>query len=438
MRKRNTSLPSAIFGVSLLLMLTGCGQQKAAVVKPKKPPLVATVIAASTNLVEHLETTGDVIAVNAVTLEATVEGPISFCPWREGDRVERAGQKLIEISRPLYREELAGAEAAHAVFQAKLNDLKAGARPEEIRQARESVRHFEECTRFAKADSERTRSLVTSGTLPAENAEKARVDFVKCQTQLEAAKEQLAMLEAGPTITETAVAQSAVDEAAARIALAQAKLDECLLTAPFAGIITEVYVRRGDLATPRTKLLKMLDPVSLVIRAGVPESSAAHIRKGSSASVRLDAFPGKVFAARIERVHPRIEHDSRTRIIEIKLSQPAELLPHMFARVTVEGRIFENAVTIPVQCVITTPRGHSIVYVIKNGKALQRKVTAGIEQSGRIHIISGLEAGESVVTAGNLNLRDGTAVRTGDRKESPDNRGKGRHENTTGNGERAS
>jgi len=412
MRAARGVLVVVVLGLTALGMM-GCGSDKGGKGpgKSKKPRRVEAVAAEKSRVVEYLETTGDVVAVNTVTLQAMVEGPISFCPWREGDRVERAGEKLIEINRPLYRQEVAAAEAALEVAKAKLADLKAGARPEEIAQAKESVRHFEDCTDFAKADLDRIRALVKSGSLPAETVEKARVSYVKCHTQFGAAKERLAMLEAGPTKTEIGVAQAAVDEAAAKGDVAQAKLDECLLKAPFAGVITQVSVRPGDLATPRAPLLKMMDPSSLVVRAGLPESCAADIRKGTEAIVRLDAYPRKTFRAKIDRVHPRLEWDSRTRIIEVKVIEPTELIPHLFARISVQGRVVDDAVMVPDVAIITTPRGHKVVYVVKDGKASMRKVTIGLEQGQHVQITDGLRAGEMVVIAGNLNLKDGAKVR---------------------------
>jgi len=333
----------AILGI-IAMGLVGCKSNKEQD-KSKKARHVQAVSAKKERLVEFLETTGSIVAVNTVIMQATIEGPISFCPWREGDQIEQVGQKLIEIDRPLYRQEVLAAKAALAVAAAKLADLKAGARPEEIAQVKESVKQLEDCTNFAKADLDRIRSLVKSGSLPGETVEKARVSYVKCQTQFAAAKEQLAMLEAGPTKTEIAVHQAAVDEAGAKRAIAQAKLDECVLKAPFAvkapfaGVVTQVFVRPGDLATPRASLLKLMDPTSLVVRAGLPESCSAGIRKGSEVVVRLDAYPNKTFNAKIERVYPRLELDSRTRIIEAKIIEPVQLIPGLFVRISVQGRV---------------------------------------------------------------------------------------------------
>ena len=398
----------AICGAIVIGMI-GC-KDKNAPGKSKKARHVQAVAAKKERLVEFLETTGDVVAVNTVTIQATIEGPIAFCPWREGDRIEQVDQKLIEINRPLYRQEVLAAKAALAVAAAKLADLKAGARPEEIAQIKESVKQLEDCTNFAKADLDRIRSLVKSGSLPAETVEKARVSYIKCQTQFAAAKEQLAMLEAGPTKTEIAVHQATVDEAGAKRAIAQAKLDECVLKAPFVGVVTQVFVRPGDLATPRAPLLKLMDPTSLVVRAGLPESCSANIRKGTKVVVRLDAYPNKIFNAKIERVYPRLERDSRTRIIEAKIIEPVQLIPRLFARISVQGRVADDAVVVPDAAIVTTPRGDKVIYVVKEGKANMRKVTIGLEQGQSIQIIDGVQVGEMVVVAGNLNLKDGVPV----------------------------
>lgn len=402
---------AAILGMAVIGML-GCGSDadEKGEKKPKKTQYVQVTEAKKERIVESLETTGDVVAVNTVTMKATIEGPIAFCPWREGDRIEEVGQKLIEINRPLYRQELLAAKAALTVATAKLEDLKAGARPEEISQAKESVRQLADCTNFAKADLDRTRSLVKSGSLPGETVEKARVSFVKCQTQLVADEEALAMLEAGPTKTEIAVQIAAVEEAAAKWAIAQAKLDECTLKAPFAGVVTQVFARPGDLATPRAPLIKLMDPTSMVVRAGLPESCAADIDTDTEVTVSLDAYPNQTFKAKIDRVYPRLEWESRTRIIEIKITDPVQLIPRLFARVSVQGRVADDAVVVPDVAIITTPRGDKVVFVVSEGKASMRKVSLGLEQGQRIQIIDGVQAGEMVVVAGNLNLKDGVSV----------------------------
>lgn len=410
-----------IFELAILVLLS-CGQDKTQQAKPKKPRLVQVIAAENTRLVESMVATGEVIAVNNVTIKATVEGPISFCPWREGDFIEQAGQKLIQIDRPIYRQEVVAAEAALSVAKAKLADLKVGPRPEEIAQAEESVRHFEDCTSFAKADFERIRALVKSGSLPGEAVEKARVDYIKCETQLEAAKEQLAMLRAGPTVTEVAVAQAEVDEAAAKLSLARARFAECTLSAPFAGVITSVLVRPGDLVTPRTPLLEMLDTSSLLVRFAVPEIHVAKIHTNAKAEVQLDAYPGKTFHARIERVYPELVRNTRTCLAEARVLDSVQLLQGQFARISVELRTIENAVVVPDKAVLSTARGDTVVFCVNSNKAVMKNIQVGLEQEERVEITEGVQPGELVVFVGNENLKNGMQVQIEKMEPSEENK----------------
>ncbi len=383
---------------------------------PKKAPLVRTVAAEKARLAESLEATGEVVATRAVTIQATVEGPIAFCPWREGDRVEISADgptKLIEIDRQLYRAEVQAAQAALAVAKAKLADLTADARPEEVAQAKEDVKKLEECARFARSDLDRVQKLVESGSVPGEMVEKARVAFVTCQTQLVSAKQKLAILTAGPTKTEIAVQQAAVDEARARLAVVSAKLAECTIPVPFAGVVTKVYVQPGDLATVRAPLLKMFDPASLVVRFAVPESQSTQVAPGAAVSIRLDAYPNRSFEGSISRVYPELDPKTRTRTVEAKLaSGPDDLVPGMFARVDVAVREVPDAVVVPDSALLTMANGQTVVFVLVDGKAVLRKVRLGIERDRKVQVTEGVEPGELVIVAGNEGLKDGAAVRT--------------------------
>jgi multidrug efflux pump subunit AcrA (membrane-fusion protein) len=410
-----------IFSTTLLLIvlsvsINGCeGTDKSEAGKSgtngkNKAVHVRAMAAKRSTLVEKLNTTGDVIAVNTVTLKSTVEGQIVCCSWREGDRVDKRGQKLVEIDRPMYRQMVLSEEASALVAKARLADLLAGARPEQIAQSREAVTQLEDCTEFAKADLARIGALVHDGSLSAESVEKARVSYTKCQTQLRSANEELAMLIAGPTKTEIAVQQAAVEEAVAKKAVAQSKLDECILRAPFPGVITKVFARSGDLSTPRAPLLELMDPTSIVFRFAIPETKAAELNEESEATIRLDAFPGKEVKAVITRIYAELERTSRTRLAEAKVVEPVDLIPGMFGRISVTVKKIENAITVPGSAIMTTPRGDKIVFVVKDGKAVMTKVTLGLEQANIVQITEGIDGDALVVYEGNLNLKNGTAV----------------------------
>ena len=417
MNRQNRYLVAAavLAMLSVSLGLVGCEARtdgkEAGPAKGKRVPTVAVEVARREPMSRLLELTGETAAVESVVIAATVEGPISYCPWREGDRIEQAGQKLIEIDRDLYRAEVSAAEAAVEVARAKLADLQAGTRPEEIAKARETVRQLEEAAGFAKADYDRTAKLVESGSLPGEAMEKSLVEHTGQQAKLAAARRHLEMLEAGSTKTAIAVQEATVQEAVAKLDLARARLAECTILSPFAGTITQVHVRRGDMAAARMPLLKMADLSSLVIRVAVPEGYAAAVHQGMVAHVSLDSCADKTLAGKVARVYPELDRRMRTRTVELVPEEPANLMPGMFARVRLVLETVPEAVTIPQEAVVQTPNGTQVVYIVDGGKAVMRRVTTGIEQAGRVQIVAGLQPSEKAVVTGNERLKDGMEVR---------------------------
>jgi len=409
-RKGAFAEAASLAATLLLVVLAGCGGAESDKQSKKNVPLVSVETVTTGEVNRAIDLTAEVVPIETVQISSMVEGPIGFCPWREGDRVE-AGHKLIEIDREMYRAEVKAAEAALTVARAKLGDLQAGTRPEEIDKAREGVREAAESAKFEESDLERITQLVETGALPGEDADKGRVKQVAAKARLNAAQRQLDMLEAGFTRTEIAVQDAAVKEAAAKLELAQARLNECAIVAPFTGTITKVFVRQGDMAAMKAPLLEMADLSSLVVRCAVPEANAAEMRQGMEAQVRLDALPGKILPAEIVRVFPELDSRMRTRAIELVIRDDIELVPGMFGRVRLNLESVRNAIIVPVQALVVTPSGASAVFVAVDGKAVQRQVQTGIEEGGRIQIVLGLDPGAKLIVSGHETLKDEMQIR---------------------------
>ncbi len=427
-------LAVAVGAVGVWYSLSSKGARTSPQNPPKKPkPLQVEVQPVRRGeIVQQLELSGEIVATDSVVIAATKEGPLTYCPWREGNTV-KAGEKLIEIDREVHRAEVQAAEAALDVARAKLDDLEAGARPEEIEKAEANVRRWQATLTEARSAYERQKQLIADEFTSQQSVDQARERLDVARAELAAAQENLRMLKAGPTKTEIAVQESTVKEAASRLALAKAHLSECIVTAPFDGVITAVHVRPGDLATPRSPLLEMYAPDSLVIRFSVPEAQASTVRPGLRLQATLDAFNGRAFDAEIARIYPQLDEAMRTRTVEAKLTEPAEIVPHMFARLKLELRRANDAVLVPAEAVLTAPTGERYVFVLDQGKVLRRAVEVGIEQHKMIQAISGLEPGQRVVVAGQAALRNGQPVRVpGQQPQGGGGAGRGRRQAANG------
>jgi len=204
--------------------------------------------------------------------------------------------------------------------------------------------------------------------------------------------------------------RSKFESARAQVAKARESTGDYSVAAPWDGIVSKVLVRDGDYVAPRTVLVELFDPHSLVIRFSVPEVQATEIGENMAVTAQLDAYPGKSFQGRVRRVYPELDSRMRTRTAEAILADPLELIPGMFARIQVTLQSVPEAVTVPSEAVIVTPKGERIAFVVREGKAVRRKIETGIEKDGRIQIVNGLQPGEPVVVAGNEKLKDGAEV----------------------------
>ncbi len=235
----------------------------------------------------------------------------------------------------------------------------------------------------------------------------------------EAVKEQEAELNRVKILVQSgALPGSQLDTARARYEGARALLAKArelagdyAVEAPWEGVVSKVLVKDGDFVAPRAPLVEMYDPRSLVIRVAIPEAHSIEVSRGTPALVQLDAYPDKTFPGKVSLVYPDLDPRMRTRTAEVTLERPVDLIPGMFARLKLTLQTQTEALTVPGDAVLVTPQGEKVAYVIRDGKAERRLVQTGLEVNGRVQILSGIQAGELVVTAGNEKLKDGQEVR---------------------------
>ncbi|MGC1712613.1 MAG: efflux RND transporter periplasmic adaptor subunit [Methyloceanibacter sp.] len=213
-----------------------------------------------------------------------------------------------------------------------------------------------------------------------------------------------------------ATAQSA-DEAASNLAvntaaveLARVQLDKTRITAPFTGIVGLRHVSAGEYITAGQALvnLEAIDPVKADFR--VPEKFLPAIRVGQTIKIKVDAFPEDSFEGRVYAIDPRLDVAGRSLLVRAMVpNRDQRLRPGLFARVTVLLQLKEDALSVPEQAIV--PQGESqFVFKIVDGKAKLTKVKIGTRREGRVEIVEGLAAGDQVVTAGQLKIRDGSPV----------------------------
>jgi membrane fusion protein (multidrug efflux system) len=209
----------------------------------------------------------------------------------------------------------------------------------------------------------------------------------------------------------------AVDEATSSLAvntatveLARVQLDKARIVAPFSGIVGLRHVSAGEYITSGQALvnLEAIDPVKADFR--VPERFLPAIRVGQTIRIKVDAYPEDVFEGKVYAIDPRLDVAGRSLLVRALVpNKDRRLRPGLFARVTVLLQLKEDALSVPEQAIV--PQGDAqYVFKIVNGKVMLTKVVTGTRREGRVEIVDGLSVGDEVVTAGQLKIRDGSAV----------------------------
>ncbi|MBN1602900.1 MAG: efflux RND transporter periplasmic adaptor subunit [Chitinispirillaceae bacterium] len=252
---------------------------------------------------------------------------------------------------------------------------------------------------------------------------KSKVNALVVSLEEELRKEEDNLRRTRELVDKKALAGEQLDAAKAKYENVRAQLagaretsGDFSITAPWSGVISRIPVREGDFVAPRTTLLELYDPSSLVVRVEIPERESTRLRTGMEARLRFDADPGKTVNGNVIRLYPYLNERTRTRTIEIKPKGALALLPGMFVRVEVITSSVDSAIIVPENAVVINPAGGSIAFVTEGNIARVRKVKTGIESTGKVQIISGIAAGDRVIVAGNEKLKDGAAVRLADPK----------------------
>jgi membrane fusion protein (multidrug efflux system) len=213
---------------------------------------------------------------------------------------------------------------------------------------------------------------------------------------------------------------STLKSARAQVAAQQALIDEKIVKAPFAGRLGIRQVDIGQYLTSGTTVvtLQALDPI--LVDFYVPQQALAQMKIGQPVSATVDTYAQEAFSGAIEAINSKVDPSSRNIQVRANLHNPDKrLVPGMFANVRIQYGEKNEQITLPQTVVTYNPFGDTVFVVEKNGAddkgnsrltVQQRFVKLGATRGDQVAVLSGIKAGEIVVSAGQMKLRNGVAV----------------------------
>lgn len=325
---------------------------------------------------------GTLKARHRARLSPSVGGQIAHLPVSKGDRVE-AGQLLLELW--------------NADLLAEVQLARQEARAAQARASEACV-----VADVAQRDARRLKQLFEKGVASEEQTDSA---------QGEAAAKAAACV--------AARASGKVSEA--KLDVARALLDKTRLSAPFAGIVAEINGEVGEFVTPSPigvptpPAIDLVDTTHLYVSAPIDEVDAPAIRVGMPARISLDAFGSTRFPGTVSRVAPYVldvEKQARTVDVEVNFDRPQDtgnMLPGYSADIEVVLAEHAKVLRIPTEAILEGNR--VLVYRSDEGRLEQREITSGLHNWQYTEVLSGVEAGESVVVSVDRDgVEDGAAA----------------------------
>ena len=374
-----------------------------------------------------LSASGYVVAHHKIAVGAKVMGRVAWIGVEKGDRVQ-AGQVLVRLEDQEFRAQVNQAKANLAAAQARLDQLRAGSRPQEKLKDKAAVAQADANLKNAEAEYDRAARLYPAGIISKAELDRAVAQRDAARAALEAARQSSTMTDIGPRAEEISGAAAQVKQTQAVLDYANTQLAATEIKAPVSGTVLERIVERGEMVSPsavgesgaKTSVVSLADLNDLQIELDISQQDFARLKMGQRAEIIPEAYQDLKYSGFIAEIAPEANRAKATVQVKVKVENPDEQLrPEMNARVnfltdaaaTVESGGKSPARVLVPKAAVVHRDGADFVFIVKGTRVEQRVIRLGEAAGDFYKVIDGLSGGESTAVTGVEKLRDGDRVK---------------------------
>jgi multidrug efflux pump subunit AcrA (membrane-fusion protein) len=409
--KNKTALASLIVAAALAALMVGCGKAKekedaAAETEAPTPVLVEN---ATLGAIDHVVTADGVLfPINQASVTPKLSAPVRRMLVNRGDHV-RTGQLIAELENSDLSAAAQEAKFQYEQAQANYATVTGATVVEDQTKAQADVQSAQSAFDAAKKLYDTRVGLQKEGALAQKQVDETKLQMVQAQTQLETAQQHLNSLNGVGRQETIRGAQAQMDAAKAHADTATVQASYARVVSPISGVVAERAVSAGEMASAGMPLLTIVDISSVRVVANVPVKEASAIRVGRPARV---AGPDGDIPGTVTVVSPAVNANATTVEIWVQIPNPGERLkPGATARVAIIAETIQNTLVVPASALLNGDEGKTKVMVVTSDSvAHERAVAVGVRQGERVQILSGVQAGDQVVTSGGLGLEDKAKV----------------------------
>ncbi|MGE5112195.1 MAG: efflux RND transporter periplasmic adaptor subunit [Acidobacteriaceae bacterium] len=368
-----------------------------------------------------LTATGYIIPHHKIEANSKVTGRVAWIGVEKGDQVKE-GQVLVRLEDQEFRAQYEQARGVAESARAQLDQLLHGSRPEEIQQAEHSLSEARATAANDKINLDRMRTLFQQGVVSKQSLDDATARYEASQQRAHALEQSSTLVRIGPRAEEIARAKGVLMQAEGQAAYAKSQLDATVIHAPISGTILERSVEKGELLTGQfasaaRPVFSIANLKDIQADLDISQDDFAKLTPHQKAVVTVDAFPDLKWDGVIAEVSPEANRQKATVEVKVQILNPDEhLRPEMNTTVRFLADESKAVATPQAQgafvpsAAIRDEDGNKYVLLAFNGKAMKRDVKV-LSQRSSGALVSGLNGGESVITAAPEGLKDGDKIK---------------------------
>jgi HlyD family secretion protein len=351
---------------------------------------------------------GMVKPITPVNISPKQSGRVAKLYVDQGSRV-KAGQILVRMDDTNFQGQLLQAQGSLAAAEANLRKLQAGNRPQEVRQAEQNLKEAKAQIIASRSTYESNVQLFASGAISRNTLDSSRSAYEAAQARINAQQQQFNLSRAGSRSEDIESARAQVLQARGGLKTIQTQINDTIIRAPFAGIVTQKYADSGAFVTPTTSASATTSATSSSILAlandleaiaNVSESDVRNIYPGQLVELRVDAYPGSMFKGKVRLVAPESvvvqnvnSFQVRVRVLDDAKNQLKSGM-NLTANFLVGQR--KGALLIPTTAVVSESEGTGVYLLQGKNKPAFHPIRVGSTVGTQTEVLSGLKAKDRV------------------------------------------
>lgn len=246
----------------------------------------------------------------------------------------KEGDVIIKLDTKDLQGQVDQAGAAVNTAQANLTNAQSGTRPEQIAEAQINVNNASQSYQTIKKNYDRTQALLKSGAATQQELDSAQQQLSSADAQCKTAQEQLAMLKNGNTESAIDVFKAQVNQANSALKTAQTAFSNATITAPISGSIGSRNINVGDMVSPGTPIVSIINSSNLYVNAYAPLDIISKLSVGQAVVVKVSEISDKEFEGKISVINSQVNAGSRDVLVKVTITdKDPTLKPGMFAEV---------------------------------------------------------------------------------------------------------